>query len=58
MLTLTRRDGEKIVIGDDIVVTVYRAQGATRVVVEAPKEISIRREELINRKRKILSLAK
>jgi carbon storage regulator len=47
MLCLTRREGEKIVIGDNIVVTVVEVSGdRVRIGVDAPKEISVHREEL------------
>jgi carbon storage regulator len=47
MLVLSRKAGEKILIGDNIAVTVVRvAQGVVRLGVEAPKELPIVREEL------------
>jgi carbon storage regulator len=47
MLVLSRKVGEKILIGDNIAVTVVRvAQGVVRLGVEAPKEMPIVREEL------------
>jgi len=47
MLVLSRKVGEKILIGDDISITVVRvAQGVVRIGVEAPKETPIAREEL------------
>ena len=47
MLVLSRKVGEKILIGDNIAVTVVRvAQGAVRIGVEAPSELSIVREEI------------
>ncbi len=49
-LTVTRRDGEQLLIGDDIVITVSnRKRGQTRVVVEAPPEVTILRAELAQR---------
>jgi len=46
MLVLSRRPGERIVIGDNIVVTVLSVDGPrVRLGLEAPG-ISIRREEL------------
>ena len=48
MLVLNRKIGERIVIGDDIVVTVVKVQGKqVRLGIEAPVSISIRRQELI-----------
>ena len=47
MLALTRKAGERIVIGDDIVVTVVSIKGdSIRITVEAPKEIKIYRGEI------------
>ena len=50
MLVLSRKVGEKILIGDKIAVTVVRAaQGIVRIGVEAPKEMPIVREEIKDR---------
>ena len=47
MLVLSRKVGERILIGDNIAVTVVRvAQGAVRLGIEAPLELPIIREEL------------
>lgn len=47
MLALTRRVGERIVIADNIVVTVVSIKGENiRVTIEAPKEIKIYRGEI------------
>ena len=47
MLVLSRKVGEKILIGDKISVTIVRvAQGTVRVGVEAPQEMAIVREEI------------
>jgi len=47
MLVLSRKVGEKILIGDNIAVTVVRvAQGVVRIGVEAPEEMPIVREEI------------
>ena len=46
-LTLTRKPGESIHIGDDITVEIVRVQGdRVRLVVTAPRAINIRRSEL------------
>ena len=48
MLVLSRRIGERIVIDDQIVVTVVEIKGdKVRLGIEAPKEIPIWREELV-----------
>jgi len=50
MLILTRRVGETVVIGDDIVVTVLAIKGnQVRIGVQAPKNIAVHREELLKR---------
>ena len=47
MLVLSRKVGEKILIGDEIVVTVVRvAQGVVRIGVEAPDSLPIVRKEI------------
>jgi len=47
MLVLSRKAGERILIGDDIAVTVVRvAQGIVRIGVEAPQDLTIVREEI------------
>lgn len=47
MLTISRRQGERILIGDDIVVEIVEVSGGTvRLGITAPKERRIYREEL------------
>ena len=49
MLALTRKVGERIVIGDNIVVTVVSIKGdSIRLAIEAPKEIKIYRGEIFD----------
>lgn len=49
MLVLTRRVGESIRVGDNIVVTlVQAAPGKVRIGIEAPPETVILREELVD----------
>ena len=49
-LVLTRRSGETIRIGDDIVVTVLTTQsGQVRVGITAPRDIAVHREEVYER---------
>ena len=49
MLALTRKVGERIVIGDNIVVTVVGIKGDNiRMTIEAPKEIKIYRGEIFD----------
>ena len=48
MLVLTRKLGEKVHIGDDIVVTVtFIDAGRVRLGFEAPQHVKIYREELL-----------
>ena len=50
MLTLTRRVGESLIIGDNIVINILGVKGnQIRIGVNAPKEISVHREEIYNR---------
>lgn len=47
MLVLTRKPGEKIILGDDIVLTVVQVHGnRVRVSIEAPDDVRILRGEL------------
>lgn len=49
MLVLTRKPGERILIGDDIVVTILDVRGdGIRVGIDAPRGVRIQREEVIN----------
>lgn len=47
MLILTRRVGESIVVGDDIVLTVFEVRGdAVRIGIEAPRSVKVNRKEI------------
>lgn len=47
MLILTRRVGESIMIGDDIVLTVSEVRGdAVRIGIQAPRSVQVHREEV------------
>jgi len=47
VLQLTRKPGETIVIGDNIRVSVIQiAGGAVRIGIDAPRDVSIYREEI------------
>ena len=48
MLVLTRQTNERILIGDDIVIEVREVRGnQVRIGIEAPPEVRILREELV-----------
>ncbi len=47
MLILTRRSGENIIVGDDIVISVIEVRGdAVRIGIKAPRSVSVHREEV------------
>lgn len=47
MLVLTRRPGESIVVGNQVVITVLEVRGdQIRIGIEAPREIQVHREEV------------
>ena len=48
MLVLTRKTGERILIGDDIVITILDGRGdGIRIGIDAPKGVKIQREEVL-----------
>lgn len=50
MLVLSRKLGQKIIIGRDIIVTVVAIdRGKVRLGIEAPEGVSVHREEIANR---------
>ena len=49
MLIITRRPGEKIMVGDDIVIHVIEIVGnSVRIGIEAPRSVPVYREEIWN----------
>jgi len=50
MLILTRRIGEKLVINENVIVTILAAKGSQiRIGIEAPREVQVHREEIFQR---------
>lgn len=53
MLVLTRKTGQKIIIANDIEITVLETKGeSVKIGIEAPKDIAIYREEIYEEIRK------
>ena len=49
MLIITRRPGEKVMVGDDVVVHILEVVGhSVRVGIEAPRSVPVYREEIWN----------
>ena len=58
MLVVSRKVGERILIGDKITVTVVKiGSSGVRIGIEAPKEMAVVREELAERLRQADMLA-
>ncbi len=50
MLVLTRRVGEKLIIGENVTVTILGVKGnQIRIGIDAPRDISVNREEIHQR---------
>jgi len=50
MLVITRREGETLMIGNDVTLTVLGVKGTqVRVGIKAPKSIPVHREEVFER---------
>ncbi len=50
MLILTRRVSESLIIGDDVIVNVLGIKGnQVRIGIDAPKDVSVHREEIYDR---------
>lgn len=52
MLVLTRRQGESIVVGQNIVITVVEIKGGqVRIGISAPREVQVHRQEIFDQVR-------
>jgi carbon storage regulator len=50
MLILSRREGETVMIGSDVTVTVLGIKGnQVRIGISAPKNVAVHREEIFER---------
>ena len=49
MLVLTRKMGEKLIIGENIVIEILKCGKEVRIGIEAPRDVTIYREELFDR---------
>jgi carbon storage regulator len=48
VLVLTRKPGERVLIGDDIVITVLESRGdGIRIGIDAPRGVRINRDEIV-----------
>ena len=48
MLVLSRHKGDRIIIGDDVTILIVETkEGRCRIGIEAPKEVIVRRAELV-----------
>ena len=53
MLVLSRRVGERIIIGDAVKIVVVAVEGGqVRLGIDAPKEVKVWREELYQKKQR------
>lgn len=54
MLVLTRRPGESVMVGDDVVVTVLDVRGdVVRLGIKAPRSVQVHREEVYRELQKV-----
>jgi len=53
MLVLSRKKGEKLLIGDDVVITIQKVKGNhVSISIKAPKEVRILRGEVKDKEEK------
>ena len=47
MLVLSRREGESLIIGDDVIVKIVSVKGGqVKIAIDAPKSVPVHREEI------------
>lgn len=50
MLIITRKTGERITIGEDIIVTIIEVKGSlVKLGIEAPRSVSVHRQEIYDK---------
>jgi carbon storage regulator len=50
VLVLSRRVGESLVVGDDVIITVLEVRGdIVRIGIDAPRSVAVQRAELLER---------
>lgn len=58
MLVLTRRRREKLMIGDDVIITILEVNGTeVRIGIDAPRSVGVHRAEVYKRIQRELSTA-
>ena len=58
MLILSRRTGESLMIGDEVIVTVLGVKGnQVRIGVNAPREKAVHREEIFQKVKRYFSFS-
>ncbi len=59
MLVLNRREGEGVIIDDDIKIVVLKVKGRqVKIGIEAPKDTKIAREEIADKVAEVVILSK
>ncbi len=54
MLVLTRKNGQKLMIGDNIEIVIIESyNNSVKIGIKAPKEVSVYREEVYNEVKKM-----
>jgi carbon storage regulator len=54
VLVLTRRPGESVMVGDDVVITVLDVRGdVVRLGIKAPRSVQVHREEVYRELQKV-----